>query len=442
MAQKRKRVSRGVLCAVLSLLWSPPASALSQDTPERPKDSTQPTPIAVSINKATVIRLPTPAKTVFIANPDIADVHVQNSMTILVYGKKVGTTTMYALDNKGGAIDYSVQVEGPSAELRTAIENGLPGAKVDVQGSPGGVTVSGTVASPADAHKLRSMAQQYLGDKDKLAFNVGVDQSTQVNLQVRVVEVSRQAESNFGFNWGAVFNNNSIAMGLITGRAPLNAVANAVTGTTATSFGDFARDASPLGLSSLGFGYRSSGGSVDISTLLDALQSEGLISVLAQPNLTAISGATSNFLAGGEFPVPVSQGLNQVTIEWKRFGVSVDFSPVVLNGNRISVTVRPEVSELSDAGSVVLNNIKIPGITVRRAETTVELASGQSFAIAGLYQNNVTNQIKDFPGLGELPIIGALLRSSSFQHHESELVIIVTPYIVHPVSQCVGSAHA
>ena len=172
-----------------------------------------------------------------------------------------------------------------------------------------------------------------------------------------------------------------------------------------------------------------------MNTLLDALQGEGLISVLAQPNLTAISGATANFLAGGEFPVPVAQGLNEVTVEWKRFGVSVDFTPVVLNGNRISVKVRPEVSELSDQGAIVLNNIKIPSVTVRRADTTVELASGQSFAIAGLYQKNLTNQVNDFPGLGELPIIGPLLRSSSFQRNETELVIIVTPYIVHPVSE-------
>ena len=389
----------------------------------------------VAVDKAQLLRLPHAAKTVFVANPDIADVHVQNATDVLVYGKKPGVTTVYVLGTDGRAISYSVRVEYPSGDISAAVANQAPNAQIGVASTPGGMVVSGTVASPAEAQKIRAMAQQYLGEKDRLLFNVGVNQSTQVNLQVRVVEVSRQAETNFGFNWSAVFNNNSIAIGLLTGRAPLAPVANSVTGTTTTSFGDFARDPSTMGLSSLGFGYRSKGGSVDISTMLDALQTEGLISVLAQPNLTAISGATSNFLAGGEFPVPVSQGLNQISIEWKRFGVSVDFTPIVLDANRISVKVRPEVSELSDAGSVVLNNVRIPGVTVRRAETTVELASGQSFAIAGLYQNNISSQIKNFPGLGDLPVLGALMRSSSFQRNESELVIIVTPYVVHPVSR-------
>ena len=171
-----------------------------------------------------------------------------------------------------------------------------------------------------------------------------------------------------------------------------------------------------------------------MSALLDALQSEGLVSILAEPNLTTISGEPANFLAGGEFPVPVSQSLQEVTVEWKRFGVSIDFTPVVLSPNRISIKVRPEVSELSDTGAVTINSIKIPGLAVRRAETTVELASGQSFAIAGLFQNNVSNEIKRFPGIGDVPILGALFRSSSFQRHESELVIVVTPYIVKPAA--------
>ena len=237
---------------------------------------------------------------------------------------------------------------------------------------------------------------------------------------MRVAEVSRDAVKQFGFNWDALFNNGSFAFGLLTGRQ------------TATSFGNFIRDTSLNQADSLGLGYKN--GALSVSTLIDALQTEGLITILAEPNLTTISGEPANFLAGGEFPVPVSQSLQEVTIEWKRFGVSVDFTPTVLNGNRISVKVRPEVSELSDSGSVTLNNIKIPALTVRRAETTVELASGQSFAIAGLFQNNVTDQIQQTPWLGDVPILGALFRSSTYQRHESELVIIVTPYIVQPAS--------
>ena len=189
---------------------------------------------------------------------------------------------------------------------------------------------------------------------------------------------------------------------------------------------------------SIGAGFRD--GRVDVAGLVDALQAEGLITVLAEPTLTAVSGESASFLSGGEFPVPVSQGLQQITIEWKRFGVNVDFSPIVLNGEHMSIKVRPEVSELTDLGSVVINNIKIPGLAVRRAETTVELASGQSFAIAGLFQNNVTSSLQQLPGLGDVPVLGTLFRSSKFQRHESELVIIVTPYIVRP-AETPGSLH-
>jgi pilus assembly protein CpaC len=159
------------------------------------------------------------------------------------------------------------------------------------------------------------------------------------------------------------------------------------------------------------------------------------VTILAEPNLTATSGETANFLAGGEFPIPVPQGAQTVTIDYKRYGVSVDFTPTVLDGNRISIKVRPEVSQLDTTNEVTLDNVSVPALTVRRVDTTVELGSGESFAIGGLFQNNGTNQVQQLPGLGEVPILGALFRSSSFQKNESELVIIVTPFIVRPVSR-------
>ena len=174
---------------------------------------------------------------------------------------------------------------------------------------------------------------------------------------------------------------------------------------------------------------------MNASALIDALDLEGLATILAEPNLTASSGESANFLAGGEFPIPVPQGNQNVTVEYKRFGVSVEFTPVVLDGGRISIRVRPEVSQLTTVGDLKLNNVEIPALTVRRAETTVEMASGQSFAIAGLFQNNASNMLQALPGLGELPILGPLFRSTSFQRNESELVIIVTPYLVRPVSR-------
>jgi pilus assembly protein CpaC len=172
----------------------------------------------------------------------------------------------------------------------------------------------------------------------------------------------------------------------------------------------------------------------DLLGTLDLLQNDGFITTLAEPNLTALSGETASFLAGGEFPIPVSQSLGAVTIEYKQYGVGLAFTPIVLADGRISMRVRPEVSELSDAGSVKLNGFTVPALTTRRAETTVELGSGQSFMIAGLLQNHSSNSVSKAPFLGDLPILGALFRSTSYQRNETELVIVVTPYLVRPVS--------
>jgi pilus assembly protein CpaC len=169
-----------------------------------------------------------------------------------------------------------------------------------------------------------------------------------------------------------------------------------------------------------------------MNAVIDALEEEGLVSILVEPNLTARSGETASFLSGGEFPIPVNQNLNNVVVEFKRFGVALDFTPTVLDGGRISLKVRPEVSELNDAASVEIRDIRVPGLSVRRAETTVDLASGQSFAIAGLLRANASNSVRSVPLLGDIPVLGALFRSTRFQRQETELVIIVTPYLVEP----------
>jgi pilus assembly protein CpaC len=378
--------------------------------------------ISIPLDKAHTIALPAPAVTVFIASPDIADVQANDPTRIVVYGRKIGATTLYITTRGGQVAAYTINVVRSIAQVRDALRAIAPAAHVDVAGAPNGLTVTGQVVSPREAQALRARALQSLGEKDSLNFDVGVTGGTQVNLQVRVAEVSRSVTRSLGFNWGAIFNNGSVALGLLTGRAPLTA-----------GFGTFARDTSGSGLSSIGVGFQS--GSANISALVDALQTEGLVTILAEPNLTTTSGETASFLSGGEFPVPVAQSLNQVTIEWKSFGVSLDFTPTVIDDGRLSIKVRPEVSELSTVGAVTINNISVPSVTVRRAETTVELASGQSFAIAGLYQNDATSSVQRFPWLGDIPVLGALFRSSSFTHNESELVIIVTPYIVRPVSR-------
>jgi pilus assembly protein CpaC len=376
--------------------------------------------ILVEVGKAELIRFPQPAAKVFIADPDIADVKVINPGSVIVYGKKTGTTSVYTFSRSGGTKRYLVEVGRQTAKIDQTIQREVPTANVDVAGTPNGVVLSGNVQSPRDALAVRKTAGQFLTEKEQMAVNVGVLNGTQINLRVRVAEVSRTVVKFLGFNWDAVFNNGRIAVGVLTGRQPV------------TTFGNFIRDPSDNQYDSLGLGYQS--GPASVSTLIDALQTEGLVTLLSEPNLTTTSGEPASFLAGGEFPVPVAQGLQEVTIEWKRFGVSVEFTPTVLNANRISVKVRPEVSELSTMGAVTLDGITVPALTVRRADTTVELASGQSFAIAGLFQNNVQNQVQQMPWLGDLPVLGALFRSSSFQRNESELVIIVTPYVVAPAS--------
>jgi pilus assembly protein CpaC len=245
---------------------------------------------------------------------------------------------------------------------------------------------------------------------------------TQVNLRVRVAEVSREVTKLFGINWEGIFSPGDFLFGLATGRAF----------TTAGGL-PFLRpsDAGGLG-NSLSGTY--SNGDVSVNGIVDALEREGLINVLAEPNLTALSGETASFLAGGEFPVPVGQDdNNNIEIQFKQFGVSLAFTPTVLSAGRISMRVRPEVSDLSDKGAIKLNDLVIPALSTRRAETTVELGSGQSFAIGGLISNSTRNNLDKVPGLGDVPVLGPLFRSTRFQRSESELVIIVTPYLVAPV---------
>jgi pilus assembly protein CpaC len=381
------------------------------------------TQIAIDIDKAQLVHLPEAAVNVFIANPDIADLQSPNNTSFIVFGKKVGNTTAYATTDAGKVTRYDIAVQRPTEQIGEQLQAAVPGARVQVTSLPNGLSISGVVASPGDAEKLKAAAKQFLGDKENLIFNVEIKSSIQVNLQVRVAEISKSVTKNFGFNWSAILNNGTIAIGLLTGRPPVAA------------FGDFIRSGSPNNFDSIGAGYHSKGGDVNVSSLLDALQNEGLVSILAEPNLTALSGETAKFLAGGEFPIPVSEGNQQIAIEFKQFGVSVDFTPTVLDTNRMSIKVKPSVSELSTNGAVTIDSIQVPALEVRSADTTVELASGQSFAIAGLYQNNASNQNQQLPWLGDIPILGALFRSTNFQRNESELVIIVTPYIVKPAER-------
>ena len=420
----RFRVLRSAAAALLLFGVAPTTShAAAGDGVFRAGSPIAASTIEVAVDHARPLDLASAAVTVFVANPAIADVQTKDPRRILVFGRKVGGTTIYVTNAHGEVNAYTVDVVRDAERPAAALAARSGGAGVKVRSAPRGLTVEGEVQTPRDAAALKRRAEQFIEDKDGLNYDVGLLGETQVNLQVRIVEVSRRVSRSLGFSWDALSNNGSTILGLATGRSiagPNGVIPPAARG--------------PLGVNSFLFGYRSPGGSVNVNGVIDALQTEGVVSVLAQPNLTAASGQTASFLAGGEFPIPVAQPGDSISIEWKKFGVALDFLPVVLDPGRISIRVRPEVSEITDRGSVIIDNIRVPGLAVRRAETTVELASGQSFAIAGLFQNNISSSVDEFPWLADVPIIGQLLRSNSYQHDESELVIIVTPYIVNPVA--------
>ena len=380
-------------------------------------------PLDLEVNKGQLIRLDGPADTVFVADPEIADVQVKSPRLVYIAAKKAGETTLFAVDeNDGILLSRKITVSHNLSRLRAALRQLLPRAPIDVIAVDGALVLTGSVGSPVQADSVYRLAASFVQNDDELLNQLTVQGPTQVNLRVRIAEVSRQVIKQLGINWDAVTISGNFIFGLATG--------NPVAGLTPGSF--LTRNNST---NSLFFNYNNNGAGTDINGLIDALDEDGLIKIMAEPNLTALSGETASFLAGGEFPILVPQTDNLVTVEFKQFGVSLAFTPVLLDNGRISLRVRPEVSQLSTNGSVTLDNFVIPALTTRRAETTVELASGQSFAIAGLLQNNITHDLDKLPGLADLPILGPLFQSDKFQRDESELVILVTPYLVRPVAE-------
>jgi pilus assembly protein CpaC len=349
-------------------------------------------------------------------------VQVKSPRLIYVFGKRPGETTLYAVDATEQVIlSRRVSVTHNLTRLRSALRDMLPDANIDVRSVDGTVVLSGDAATAREVEDARRLARRLVKEDDSLVTRIAVTAPNQVQLRVRVAEVSRDILKQLGINWDSAFGFGAFALGLATGNPAVAAgtfiTRSAVGGKTTNSlFGSF------------------SSGRFDINGVIDALDSEGLITILAEPNLTALSGEQATFLAGGEFPIIVPDSNNRITVQFKQFGVSLAFKPTLVDDGRISLKVNPEVSQLSNAGEVKIENFTIPALTTRRAQTTVELGSGQSFVIAGLLQNNITHDISKFPGLGDLPVLGPLFRSDGFRRNESELVIIVTPYVVRPVS--------
>ncbi|KAA0090069.1 type II and III secretion system protein family protein [Paraburkholderia sp. T12-10] len=376
--------------------------------------------LTVNAGAGEVVRLSEPAVAVFVADPDVADIHVPTPGAVFLVGKKEGRTTLFALGpNNRVILRRSVVVRRDLDALNTLLHQRFPHLQLTLASAPGSVMVSGAVGSAADVDAITQTLTPMLHDKETLINHLTVGQPTQVYLRVRFVEIDRNVTQQLGVNWSAVGSVGNFVVGLLSGRVIQDATTGALNLPQSNATGV---------LTGFHTGHQS------ITNVIDALDQDGLLTVLAEPNLTVLSGESASFLAGGEFPIPVAQNQNTLSVEFKSFGVSLGFTPTVLADNRISLKVRPEVSQIDPTASVTTNSITIPGLSVRRVETTVELSSGQSFAIGGLLQNETRDIVSQLPGLGKLPILGRLFSSKDYQNNKTELVVIVTPYLVQPAS--------
>ena len=464
----KRRITLSLLaaaCAGAPLALASPAQAQSVSRPAND--------IVLSIGRGQLVSIPGTMADVFVANDAVADVQIKSQRQLYIFGKAGGETTVYASNAAGQTIwSANVRVGSNIESIDQMLKLAMPEAKVAVS-TVGANTflLTGTVSSPDDAAEAQRLVEAFVGKSagagstNNVISRLRMATPLQVNLQVRFAEVSRSLVREINSNLMTRDNSGGILFGVSRGRnfATIGNSAGTVSGIPTAGLPVLdasARLGLPPGTVSLPFDPTSgnfvvngaqfafSGNSVgqtainlagrmfglDMAQGFDMAERIGLVTTLSQPNLTALSGETADFLAGGEYPIPISQGLGATSIEYKRFGVSLSYTPTVLANGRISIRVRPEVSELSSQGAVQLNGFQIPALTIRRAETTVELGSGQSFMIAGLMSNNAQNTIDKTPGVGDIPILGTLFRSTSFRRGETELVIIVTPYLVTPVN--------
>jgi pilus assembly protein CpaC len=413
--------------------------------------------VYLSIGEGELITLPAAAGSVWVSNPAAADVYVNGARQIHLYGKAFGETTVF-VTTTGGAVLYAahVIVSQNSTSVDRMLHAAMPEADIKITLEGQIAILTGTVASPKDSEEAERLVRMILNPGSKNADDVKIavisrlrtSVPQQVSLRVRIAEVSRTLVKNIGVNLQTIDGTGGIKFGVGTGRS----IATTVTTNPKLPFGvglssvqGYATDPVTGALTQMaGTAVNQLSGSNTIGLMgklfglnilgaLDAGETAGLVTTLAEPNLVAMSGETAEFLAGGEYPIPMSSGLGTVSVEYKKYGVSLSYTPTVLADGRISLRVRPEVSELSTEGAVTVSGYSIPALTVRSAETSIELGSGQSFMIAGLMRNGAQNSTSKLPGAGDVPILGSLFRSNAFQRGDTELVIVVTPYLVKPV---------
>jgi len=368
----------------------------------------------VPMNRAVVVESDVPFAELSIANPGIADISTLSDRSIYVLGKAPGRTTLTLLSPDGKLIsNVDVHVTPDIAEFKERLQQILPGENIEVRTANDGIVLSGTVSSTAKLDRALDLASRYAPDRVSNLMVVGGTQ--QVMLKVRFAEMQRSVSKNLSASLGISSNSGTVSGGIASGRN-FSSV-----GTPGVSDG--------AGAMALGF----TAGAFEFGVLLEALESKGMVRTLAEPNLTALSGQEAKFLAGGEYPIPVAAGQGQIGIEYKPFGVELNFTPVVVEGDIINLTLNAAVSSIDSAG-ITQNGFTVNAFKRRETSTTVEMRDGESFAIAGLLQDDFRDASGQVPWIGDVPIIGALFRSANYQRAQSELVIIVTPHLVTPVN--------
>lgn len=379
--------------------------------------------IVLPLNKAAIVELPQAAADVLVSQPTVVDAVVRSPRRVYLLGLSVGQTNAFFFDENGRQIlNLEIQVERDVDALTALIARLMPDARIVAEAVNDNVVLRGTAQTSIQAANAADIAGRFIGDPEKVVTLIGVREKEQVMLKVRIVEMQRQLIKQLGISHNGTVQLSKTALNFASANAVGAASGFSASGTK-TNIGD---------LEELEFDF-------------EALESVGLVRILAEPNLTAVSGESAKFLAGGEFPVPVGQDDNGITIEFKEFGVGLGFTPLVVDKGRISLKIETEVSEITSDNSILVpgaivpdgnggftttGNLSIPGLAVRRAKTTVELPSGGSLVMAGLLQENMRQTIEGVPALKDAPILGQLFRSRDFQNSESELVIFVTPYLV------------
>ena len=419
------------------ILLSSPSEGLAQGLTYQAVQVNEPKELRLTVGESKIIETGSPFKRASVANPDVADQIVLSPKQLYLTGKEIGTTTLtlWGRDGKVSNV-FDIQIAPDVNRLKEQLHMLLPSEQgIQVLSSHDHITLTGNVSNMASLNKVLALSEPYAPEKVVNLLQVGGVQ--QVMMEVKIAEMQRGLTKRLGFNYQRQQQGHrDYSIGTLNNLVGFDDEFAAI--------GHPEDSTSPLrGLTNLynlfpglqttgvfGFGIGN-----DLWTVfLDALKERGLSKTLAEPTLIAESGQAAEFLAGGEFPIPIPQQFSQVTVKFKEFGVGLKFTPTVLSDGRISVVVNPEVSELDFANGISISGFQIPSLTTRRVKTVVELGNGQSFAIAGLLQDNVRETIAKYPLLGDIPVLGALFRSTSFQKNETELIVIVTPHLVKPLN--------